>query len=394
MRSRGWALYAVLLAVAIGMSVAAGSRARSNSPVPSVDNAAPSGARALWLYLSETGFDVRAARESLLPISPDVRTVVLASPTARTLTAEEVAGLDEFARRGGTLVVMGRDLDREQPKLGHWIDVAPGPRPSRELLETNPDSVDPSGADAKVFLQRGALAGVQTLRVANEGTLRVLRPAALALAGNDEAVVAWWVPLDRGELFVFAGADILENRRVELAGNLAFWHALAAQGPIVFDEFHHRAGEGTPLSTGVLVIIAQLIACFVVFSIARGARLGPARPVLAVRHRSTLEYLSSFAWLTRRAGVEKELLFELRARFRVLLHERLGVEVSQTEEEAAREVERQCRVPAGEYLRTVEEVRALEAAARVSARQFARAAREYARLERIVTGRAESLRSP
>ena len=178
------------------------------------------------------------------------------------------------------------------------------------------------------------------------------------------------------------------NRRIELGENLAFWHQLAAQGPIVFDEFHHKAGEGTPISAGVLVIIAQLIACFVLFAFVRGARLGPARPELPVRHRSMLEYLSSFAWLTRKAGVEKELLAELRARFRVLLQERLGVEISHSEEEAAREVERQCRLPAADYLRTVEEVAALQASPHVTPRQFAKAARAYARLERIVTGRS------
>ena len=58
-------------------------------------------------------------------------------------------------------------------------------------------------------------------------------------------------------------------------------------------------------------VALQLLACVLAFMLAKGTRLGAARPEHKERHRSTLEYLSSFAALTRKAGVESELLAEL-----------------------------------------------------------------------------------
>ncbi|MBX5483244.1 MAG: DUF4350 domain-containing protein [Myxococcaceae bacterium] len=388
MKLRSWALYGLLLAAAVGMAAAAGSRARRDSPVPSIDNPGPAGARAVYLYLKEAGFDVEVAREALTPIPPRIRTVVIAAPTARKIGREEIAALDAFAKAGGTVVFLGRRLEQNQPALADWLQAGAGPRPRTAIAETDPKAIDPAGADVDVWLSRAPLAGVRVLRVGNEPTLNLARKDALPAAGAGDAVAAWRVPRGSGDVFVLAGADLIENRRIELGGNLTFWHQLAAQGPILFDEFHHTAAGAPPLSTGVVAIVAQLAACFVLFALVRGARLGPPRPELPVRHRSTLEYLASFAWLTRRARVERELLRDLHTRFRVLLHDRLGVAVPLPDEEAARELERQCRIPVPETMDVLAELQALAAAPRVTPKQYAAVSRRLARIERVVTGRA------
>ncbi|MHB8875270.1 MAG: DUF4350 domain-containing protein, partial [Myxococcaceae bacterium] len=221
------------------------------------------------------------------------------------------------------------------------------------------------------------------LRVSADTTAMVEDGAAVPVAGG----ALWWMPLGEGEVWLASGADLLENRRLELEGNLGFWQNLAARGPMAFDEHHHVPGEAPPVSLAITAFALQLLAFTAVLAIAHGARLGPARPELAHRHRGNLEYLESLAHLTRRARVERELVEELPSRLRLLMQERLGIALSLPEHEAALELERRCRLPSAKTLCLLQEARAA-AEEQVAPGLYARLARDYAKLERVITGRA------
>jgi hypothetical protein len=211
---------------------------------------------------------------------------------------------------------------------------------------------------------------------------------ALPIAGNALATYAWWRQLGGGEVWVFAGSDFAENSRIEDADNLELWQTLAARGPMLFDESHHRAGSksASAAARALWIVVGQFVACALFFAYARGARLGPPRPEIAERHRSSREYLESLAWLTRRAGVEKELLREEMGRLRTAMFERLGVPVSLSDEEAAQSLE-QHHLRGERLVRLSERLRRSLASPRASPSEFAELARECARLEALIAGR-------
>jgi hypothetical protein len=136
------------------------------------------------------------------------------------------------------------------------------------------------------------------------------------------------------------------------------------------------------------VFALQCLAVGVLYVFARGTRLGAPRPQLPERHRSALEYVQSLGWLARRAKVERELLPEMARHLRQLMHDRLGIPLALSEEEAARMLEQRSGIPPASYLEARTELaRALDQHT-ISPKDYARVAARYARLEAVVTGRA------
>lgn len=375
---RSWGAYGLLLAIAAAGAIAARTGGAADSPIPSVENPGADGVRALFLYLQESGHEVRALHAPLTELPP-LRTVVLVAPTGRKVSAEEVASLERFVTAGGTLVYLSPRPVHLQPELARWLGVSDGPalRPGALGGELH----DLNGATVSVRLASGAV-GASELRVCAEGTVRPEDPRWLPVASGG---ALWWRRLGSGEIWLGAGPDLAQNTRLELLDNVGLWASLAARGPIGFDEVHHQVEFPPPFSTGLLTFGLQFAACFAMFAMARGARLGPPRPELVDRHRSTREYLESLANLMRRARVERELVPRLIERLRLTMQERLGIPLSLPERDAALELERQCRIPAAELLAVTE--RARLSGPNATPGEFAALAREVARIERVITGR-------
>lgn len=378
---RGWAGYGALLALAAAVALATSQSRGSDSKVPSIDNAGPLGAKGLRLYLEEGGSPVVALREPLTTVPAQARTVVIAAPAARTVSLPEVRFLEGFVKAGGTLVYL-TSRERPQRHLDAWLQVAKGPRLAASALSLN-SLDDAGGSTAQVALTLQATRGLSSLRLSADSTVVLADEAAVPAAGTS----LWAMPLGQGQVWVGAGPDLIENRRLELDGNLGFWENLRARGPMAFDEYHHREDAPPSNSLALTAFALQTLAFTAAFAFARGARLGPARPVQVARHRGSLEYLESLAHLTRGAHVERELTAELPGRLRLLMQERLGIPVSLSEHEAALELERRCRVGARETEALLDELRAA-AQGEVSPKLYARLARDVARIERVITGRA------
>ncbi len=385
------AIYGVLVTVAAAVGLAV-RQAPPPSTRPSVNNPGPQGLRALYLYLEESGAPVRALDEALdAKTLSGVRTVVVAPPRKGTrMMKEEAEALESWVRGGGTLVYMvPREAEARQPTLEAWLRISDGPllKPSGEALPSNEKDV--SGTTVHVWVPAGAARGLQAFRVALDRGVAVGHPEAVPLAGIQGAAAVWQVPVGAGEVYVLAGADLAENRRLELLDNLRFWDALAARGPLAFDEFHQGEGmrQEPPSAWGLWVFAAQCLVVGLVYVFARGMRFGPPRPLLVERHRSSREYVQSLGWLARRSKVERELVPELGRQLRRQMHERLGIPLTLPEDEAARALEQACGVPASEYLEAREDlVRTLDQRD-IRPGDYARLARRYARLEAILTGR-------
>jgi hypothetical protein len=313
---RGAWLYAGLLVLAFALSLGA-QESGADSPVPSVTNRGPRGLAVLKTWLEEAGVGVMAHDAPLTALPPGAGSVVLAAPAGDEVREDEVEALLAFARAGGTLVLL---VPRAvpQPALRAAFQLSVGPATP---LAPGGAVDDVGGSTVEVLLPGGLLSGASQLRLAAEPTLVVGDPAAVAVTSP---AAGWWLPLGAGEAWLFAGADLAENARLELADNAAFWSRLGARGPVVFDEFHHHRGStSTPLN--VLATVAQLAFCAALFVWARAPRLGPPRDPPPRLHRSALEYVGAMAALLRSAQVEGELVEVLRAQLRGALHERLGI---------------------------------------------------------------------
>jgi hypothetical protein len=133
---------------------------------------------------------------------------------------------------------------------------------------------------------------------------------------------------------------LAESSRLELKDNAVFWRNVAARGPLVFDEFHHTEAAPTPVGINLVATLGQLLFLGLMFLAVRSPRLGPARPSAVAPGRSTSEYVTAMGAVLRTAGVEAELVEQLRRDARMTMQDRWGVGLSLPWPEAAREVER------------------------------------------------------
>ncbi|HEX8700971.1 MAG TPA: DUF4350 domain-containing protein [Myxococcaceae bacterium] len=385
---RTFLIFGVLITVAAALGLAT-RQAPPESTVPSVENPGALGLRALYLYLREGGARVEAHQASLETLPPDVRTVVIAAPHARPVSSAEVQALERFIQAGGTLVFLtSREKDKGQPALEQWLELKPASMLAASAQGLPPGEQDLGGTSVEVWLPGGAARGLSGFRVSRDRGIHVGMAEAVPLAGLEGTAMLWWLGLGKGEVYVAAGPDLAENRRLELLDALRFWDALAARGPMLFDEFHHVAEPPPPLSRGIWVFALQCLAVGLLYVVARGTRFGAPRPQLPERHRSALEYVQSLGWLARRAKVERELLPELARHLRQLMQERLGIPLALSEEEAARMLEQRCAIPSRHYLEARADLARVLDQRTLTPKDYARVATRYARLEAVITGRA------
>jgi hypothetical protein len=344
---RGPIVIAALVLLSLVASIAA-QKPGSDSPIPSITNPGPRGLGVLAAWLRETGGATVLEHDApLTELPPTTRVLVIAAPTAEEIRTAEVEALERFVEGGGTLIYL---VPRKaaQPALNEWLEVGEGPVAP---LLSEPGLEDVGGTTVKVTFASGLLSGAKALRLSAESTLVVAAERAVPVT-SDGAL--WWMKQGAGEVWLAAGPDLAENARLELADNALFWGHLAARGPIAFDEFHHHRGA-TVVPANLLVTGLQLAFLALLFLWARGLRLGPPRDAPASWHRSSLEYVTAMAALTRNAKVEPELVVALKADFRRLLDDRAGVPLEWTWDEADAELTRRGLFDAGELKRAAAE---------------------------------------
>lgn len=339
MRRGAW-IYVGLLGLAFVVTLGA-QEVGSDSPLPSVHNRGPRGLAVLATWLVAAGAEVIAHDGPLTELPGRAASVVLVAPAGDEVREAEVEALLDFARRGGTAVVL---LPRgaPQPALRRALEAGPGPTPP--LMA---EAADVGGTTVAVRFAAGLLDGSAALRLAADRMLDVRYPGAVPVV---EHGALWWAPEGAGELWLGAGADLAENARLELADNAAFWSRLAARGPVVFDEYHHHRGS-TRTPTNLPLTAAQLVLCGLLFVWVRGTRLGPPRDEPPALHRSSLEYVDAMAGLIANAQPDAELAITLRTRIRALLHERLGIPLHWPWAQAAAEAARRAELDAAALLR-------------------------------------------
>lgn len=322
-------LYGLLLALALAFSLGTRAQRAAGGEPASIRSHAGGGLAGLATWLREAGAELRTIDGPLTTVPAGTATVVLAAPTAAKITRDEVAVLEQFVGGGGTLVYLRPGSG--QAELDGWLQVE-----NAEELEGTPLLVDPGGATALVSPARGLLSGLSSFRFGTRRGITSSDPQFVAVAAAGQVPALIWRPEGRGELFVAAGADLAENRRLELGDNRVLWARLAARGPLAFDEFHHAPPPAPPLSVGPWAFALQAVLCAVLLALTRGTHLGPPRTPTVSTHRAALEYAESFGRLLRRSRVEAALVADQEMRLRRLLLERMGVPLQAPAAEVSR----------------------------------------------------------
>jgi hypothetical protein len=302
----------VLVAIGIGLLASAGPRDKGT---PTLDDRGPRGLGVLAAWLGPQR--VRSWARPIDHLDRELRTFVIVAPTVAELTDAEVEVLQGWVKQGGTLVwLTSRTLP--QPALGRWLPTSPGPTLP---LDGDPGLGDVGGATVRVELNGGPFRDLHALRVSAERTVQLGRDDAVPVAGRS----LWWLREGLGEVLVGAGPDLAENSRLELLDNAQLWRALAARGPMAFDDFHHQqaAAPRTPLT--LALTLAQLVVVGLAFIAVFGSRLGPVSPSAPPQPRAAVEYVRAMAALTRRVADQRPLTQAVRAQARALLTERLGL---------------------------------------------------------------------
>jgi hypothetical protein len=386
---RSLLLYASGLVLAAVLVIGFGRRGQGDLSRPLIRDFGPRGLAALDVYLREGGHVVStlSAPDSALP--EGTRTLVLAAPDARPVTREMWKGLEAFVRKGGTLVYLAsNDFAASQPTLSEELGIATGKRLSTDEVTTRAGTSDFLGSTASVWLAEGPLRHARALRFAAGRGLKLEEDGTLLpVAGKGGTVALAMTRLGQGELWVAASSSLAENARLATHDNLAFWEALAQRGPLVFDERAHQISAAAPhvSSTGWLGL--QLLVCAAWVLWAQGTRLGPARPMPRERLRSTLEYVESFARLTRRAGVEHSLVLALHAQLRATALEATGAPVTSDDEALDPAACAKARRPVGTYVALARKLSTPRTRGSVSAAEYGRLSQEVAALELALRGR-------
>lgn len=261
----------LLLLGAFGSFVMSGAKRGAFADRLSTYRSEPSGARALFLLLSEAGLPAERWQQNFEVIDRGTTLVLLGTgfrdetdrksrnpgaadagfPDDDGLTDEE---REEFKERGLNAFRSPPVTSDESKKLlehlrnGGTVIYAPWDRDENDLLT----AVD-------VYLERAEnrkeittlvpaqpsrfTVGVERL----EARVRVwldLPPGAVALLVDEgaEKTVVGLVPYGQGRLIVIGAPELAMNQALTRADNALFWRAVGralSDGPIAFDEFHH-----------------------------------------------------------------------------------------------------------------------------------------------------------
>ncbi len=404
MRKRFGILATVILA--IGILVAINSLTYVSEEAPrdsefepnrSTYHAGPTGTRAFYDLLSESGHRVMRWRESpeqLLGKAGDqIGTFVIVGDTRVDIEEEEATSLLYWVRSGGRLVLIDRHVQNMLlPASDNWVvtteflnypdltsdpadqakmteGISP-PNPSQPTLFTRDvDSLMPSRYYAAIRLT----ANTESRKPENVPTPGDYGPVIVEPDENNEAepdtegipqahaagspapvvhlsygryAVLVDYPHGAGRIVVLSDPYMVSNGGISLQDNLQLaLNLVSTPGHMIaFDEFHQGHGvtrnafasyfAGTP----VLAICGQIALLILMVLWTRGRRFGRPLPLPLVDRRSSLEFVASMAELQQRARAYDLAIENVYSRTRRVLARYAGMDYNSPRAEIAKRV--------------------------------------------------------
>ena len=278
---------------------------------PTTYSTASGGAKAAFLLLRQSGYQVRRWEQPARELPQGGATLILAEPSMAP-TAEERRSVQRFLESGGRVIAIGAAGSQFLP------DHRVGGNPIAAMTWQRVPSLVPS-------------------RIARAAPEIELAPASfwterdtgLALYGAEGRTYVMQAAIGQGEAIWWGAATPLTNAGLRQKGNLEFF--LGSVGgtdrPILWDEYFHgyRSGGGSvgwslwPL-VGVHVVVAALA---IVLTFSR--RSGPVVEPPVENRLSPLEFVRTLGTLydrARAASVAVDIAYQ---RFRYHVVRRLGL---------------------------------------------------------------------
>lgn len=368
MRQRFW-IFGAVVAVIVGLllinaaSFVEIEKPPENEFAPdrSTYNGGPTGTRALFEFLQESGQRVTRwqeppARLNTLAAAARPAVWVVVGELRQQYSEEEIHDLLLWVQRGGRLVLIERHADDNMlPPSAKWhfalqpAGISPFQvAPEDQLWLTN--GMKPATPSQPSFFLQG-VEQVQSSRLAsgilfghldpqkeannnegqsntNEGTapeddgyppppvpvpvgggVEPASPAPVVQLSTANGPLLVDYPHGAGRVVILSDPFIVANAGIKLADNLLLAQNLvgAKGGLVAFDEYHQgRAASQNHLAayfagTPVLPIVAQLGLIVVAVMFTRSRRFGRALPLVQPDRRSKLEYVASMAELQQRS---------------------------------------------------------------------------------------------
>ena len=302
----------VFILLIVGVVVFGGQQGEKVE-IPSSYSTASGGAKAGYLLLAQSGYDVQRWARPLtdLPKSADT-TLILADPEEAP-THDESESIKSFLYRGGRIIATGMFSGTFLPENNSVPDVL------LAMSWKRASAVSPSA------ITRAA----PQITIAPQARWPSYTPAYPLYGDGDEIVVVKY-PYGRGEVLWWAAATPLTNAGLTEPGNLEFFLASVgeARGPILWDEYIHgyrESLESSVVHSPVKWLLLQLALLGLALVATFSRRSGPiSAPVTDVR-RSPLEFVDTLGGLYENAGTASVAVDISYQRFRYWLTRRLGV---------------------------------------------------------------------
>lgn len=352
----------VLIAINVATYVAQEEAQDSElSPNRSTYHSGSTGTRALYDFLSESGYKVMRWREVAERLLGDngqkVQTFVIIGRTPLSVDEDQARSLLLWVERGGRLVIVDRQPDADiLPPAGDWavkteIGTIPpfslDPLKPEELIENvkpvhpaqptlltqDIESVMPSRFASTISFSRrdtkksdrqektehglpasddaedeepGPPPSVVTVTPDNSTPAS---PAPVVHMGDSKEVLLIDYSHGQGRIMLLSDPYIFANGGISLKDNLqlAINMLASGEGIIAFDEYHQgRGATGNALvsyfsGTPVLPMLGQIVLLILLVLWTRSRRFARPLPLPQIDRRSSLEFVASMAELQQRA---------------------------------------------------------------------------------------------
>jgi len=391
MRERLIILTAFLVAIVLFVILSTATYVREEdkrdsefSPNRSTYHSGPTGLRAFYDFLSESGHRVMRWREQtdklLGPNGRDVKTFLVVGRTKLEFEEAEAKNLLQWVSKGGWLVLVDRTPPKELlPESDGWtvytqrsdldftadptdpkamidgVNSVPPIQPS--LMTRDVESIMPSRLASRIKLTASKKEPVQSdnRQAADEDLAdeddewpvdQNVSPAPVAYVADNNGALLIDYPHGLGRIVLLSDPYLLANNGVAQNDNLqlALDIVTAAGGLIAFDEYHQGRGvtqnalvgyfSGTP----VLALCLQFGLVVLLLLWTKGRRFARPLPLPQIDRRSKLEFVASMAELQERSRAFDLAIENIYTRTRRVLARYAGVEYNSPRSEIAERV--------------------------------------------------------
>jgi hypothetical protein len=280
--------------------------------IPTTYSVGSAGAKAAFLLLQKSGYDVRRWEQSLDDLTAvQNATLILAEPEGAA-RSEERSALTRFMERGGRVIATG--LSGVTFLAGRHAT----PDPIRGMTWL------PIPARAPSSITRAAPVVTMARAAYWDGSL------ALPLYGDGENLRVVKYVVGEGDAIWWASATPLSNAGIRQPGNLEFFLACLGDNrrPVLWDEwFHGRRPAAQPMQARSTFawIGLQLAGVTIAVLLTYSRRSGPILTTTPDTRLSPLEFVKTLGLLYQRANAAPIAVDIAYQRLRYRLARRLGV---------------------------------------------------------------------